>query len=229
MEETPLVTCLCLTTAGRSEFLERAVQCFRDQTYLNCELLIVPDSWDDIDAAEIDPMDEGFSVYVTRRKMNIGEKRNAGIGSVGGGLIAVWDDDDFSAPARLEFQVNAILSGRRAVTGFGSMKFTDGASWWLYTASAGQVIGSSLMFKRDWWDAKHSNPKFPTARPHHFPELQVGEEVEFCYQAAAAGELLSFPDCDLMWCSIHPGNTSARCFDSSSWWKLPDSVASAPR
>ena len=44
MEEQPLVTCLCLTMAGRSEFLKRAVECFARQTYPHKELLIVADS-----------------------------------------------------------------------------------------------------------------------------------------------------------------------------------------
>src|ERR1039458_10394593 len=190
MEETPLVTCLCLTMAGRSEFLKRAIDCFLRQTYAPRELLIVPDSWENLlGCLDHDGMIvEGalICVYVPNRKMNIGEKRNAGVRSQDiSKLIATWDDDDWSAPGRLEFQVQALLTARRAVTGFQVMKFTDGASWWRYTAGAGLVVGSSLMFRRDWWDAKHPNPKYPNVRPHHFHEIQVGEEVQFCESAAA--------------------------------------------
>ena len=41
------MTCLCLTMAGRSEFLKRAVECFPNQTYPNREMLIVADSLND--------------------------------------------------------------------------------------------------------------------------------------------------------------------------------------
>ena len=203
MEEQPLVTCLCLTMAGRSEFLKRAVECFARQTYPHKELLIVADSWKDaaaiLDSDGMVRVGSNISVYVTAEKCNIGRKRNLGIESAGGSdLIAIFDDDDFSAPNRLDFQVQSLQVSQKAVTGFQVCKFTDGASWWQYRAGAGFVVGSSLCFRRDWWAA------------HTFPEIQIGEDVQFCDVAHSARELAMCPDMDLMYATIHGGNTSLR-------------------
>ena len=140
-----------------------------------------------------------MSVFVAAENFNIGEKRNVGCeGARGTELVAIWDDDDYSAPGRLEFQVQCLQVSQKAVIGFQIMKFTDGASWWQYRAGAGFVLGSSLCFRRDWWAA------------HPFSDIQIGEDVQFCDVAHSAGELAMCPDMDLMYATIHGGNTSLR-------------------
>jgi len=219
----PLVTCLCLTTQGRVLFLKRAIDCFIASTYPARELLIIADSADDL-GDEIGPSrghlpnlvddglgpDVGGAFIVAPRKMNIGQKRNYGCNEAAGDLIAIWDDDDYSAPGRLSQQVFDLRSTNSAVTGYREMKFTDGASWWSFSLAAGFCHGTSLMFRRDWW-AKHP-----------FPELNIGEDAGFCEAAAAEKQLLAFPDLGLMYATIHPGNTSKRRpgYDAG-WTPLP--------
>ena len=62
----------------------------------------------------------------------IGAKRNYGCERAAGDVIAHWDDDDYSAPERLADQVQRLLESGKAVTGFHSMRFTDGVRWWKY-------------------------------------------------------------------------------------------------
>jgi glycosyltransferase involved in cell wall biosynthesis len=217
---SPLVTCLCLTTAGRKEFLNRAVECFMAQRYENCELLIVADSVFDLDI-ELRPVGtapcdrpltvgQDVSVLIPFRALTIGAKRNAGCEAAQGEIIAVWDDDDYSAPGRIEFQVQSLRIAQKAVTGFQVMKFTDGASWWQYALPAGFVIGTSLCFRRDWWEK------------HPFEDRQIGEDVRFADVAYQAGQLAMCPDMDLMYATIHPGNTSIKKPGSDpGWTELP--------
>lgn len=220
--ETPLVTCLCLTTAGRADFLKRAIDCFWKQTYERKELLIVADSCDDVPEVPWS-MAEPSIVSVMVTSGNIGTKRNRGCESAGGEIIALWDDDDFSAPGRLSFQVQSLKIARKAVIGFQVMKFTDGASWWQYSAAPGFVVGSSLCFRRDWWAARYTHPKYPgiELQPHSFPDVQIGEDAVFCSNANLAGELAMCPDVDLMYATIHSGNTSVRdTAPEKGWVKL---------
>jgi glycosyltransferase involved in cell wall biosynthesis len=53
-------------------------------------------------------------------KHSIGAKRNLGCEAARGEIIAHWDDDDYSAPGRLEDQVRRILTSGKAVTGYNS-------------------------------------------------------------------------------------------------------------
>ena len=204
---TPLVTCLCLTTAGRRGWLNRAVECFRAQSYSRRELLIVADSISD---AEFLPHFAGITVIAASQRLNIGQKRNLGCEAAqNSDLIVNWDDDDFSAPHRLTSQVASIAVSQKAVTGFQLMKFTDGASWWQYPLPNGFVHGTSLCFTREWWKA---NP---------FLEVNIGEDAAFCETAAQAGQLAQCPDTNLMYATIHPGNTSKKNVDQPGWVKLP--------
>jgi glycosyltransferase involved in cell wall biosynthesis len=240
----PLVTCLCLTMAGRKEWLKRAVECYANQTYERRELLIVADSIDDVEA--LGPFDPGSSmsfqseddwmkfgvrktsVLVSSQRLNIGAKRNIGCESAYFGpltersldnlcgddhLIAIWDDDDYSAPGRLAQQVDVLQTSGKAVTGYREMKFLrqsrapKGAGvieilaktfhqWYQFKIGAGFVIGTSLMFRRSWWQS------------HPFEEKQVGEDAAFCHEAHEAGQLVECPDLNLMYASIHEGNVS---------------------
>ncbi len=210
----PLVTCLCLTMPGRKDFLVRAMECFLSQTYPNKELLMVADSIEQVQEVStgrfagsvlehetrfsalcVGDMDKHLGVRPIR---NIGTKRNLGCESAAGDLIAIWDDDDYSAPRRLEQQVEELDLTRKAVTGYHMMKFTDGHNWWSFSCGTGFVIGSSMMFRRDWWEK------------NRFEEINIGEDVGFCGTAFLAGKLAEVPDLSLMYATIHSGNTSKR-------------------
>jgi len=207
----PLVTCLCLTMAGRESRLSGAIDCFCRQTYPNRELLIVGDSWDVIESIAEGPISylKASAFVRPAGQCNIGQKRNLGCESAAGDLIAIWDDDDFSAPDRLDFQVKSFEINQKSVTGFQLMKFTDGANWWQFCLGPGQVFGSSLCFTREWWKA---NP---------FPEINVGEDAGFCERAASTNQLALCPDVDLMYSNIHPGNTSKKKVHEPGWMALP--------
>ena len=206
----PLVTCLCLTR-NRSEWLPKAIACFAAQTYEQRELLIVADGDDVTAIVAALPAGSPVRLACVGATLSIGAKRNYGCGLANGELIAHWDDDDYSAPGRLVDQVERLLSCGRAVTGYEPMKFTDGASWWEYTSEVPRgsyVVGTSLMYRRDWW------------AQHPFPDCHVGEDSAFVAQAFAAGQLCRAEAGDLMYATIHEGNTSQRLTAGANWRRL---------
>ena len=215
MPQLPRVTCLSLTMRGREQFVTLAVEVFLSQTYPNKELLFVID--DDNDSFDVPfgrfqgmTAESAFTISCVKYSGTVGGKRNMGCSWASGDLIAVWDDDDYSAPGRLAQQVEELQITGKAVTGYRGMKFTDGANWWQFQIARGFAIGSSLMFRRSWW------------QQHPFPDLQVGEDAQFANAASEAGQLAEVPDLNLMYATIHGGNTSRRDLTHPQYRPLPN-------
>ena len=200
----PLVTCLCLTR-NRREWLPKAIACFRSQMYDSRELLIVADGEDVTDLVPVDP---NIRLIRSAPGMSIGGKRNWGCERAKGELIAHFDDDDYSAPGRLTDQVERLQKSGRAVTGYHTMRFTDGARWWVYEGKPAVTLGTSLLYRRDWqWT-------------HPFCDVQVGEDGVFVSGAEAAGQLIAVDAGGMMYATIHPGNTSLREPGEKHWRAL---------
>jgi len=138
----------------------------------------------------------------------IGEKRNFGCDRAAGEVIAHWDDDDYSAPGRLADQLQRLQESGKSVTGYHSMRFTDGVRWWKYNGEKHYSLGTSLCYRRDYWEQ------------HRFPYLQVGEDNQFVAAAFSNRMLVTADAGDLMHATIHPGNTSPRQMGDN--WKLLD-------
>ena len=183
------------------------LQSFHQQTYPNRELLIVSDGEEIRDLVEGAP---GVRLIHVAEKRQIGAKRNFGCRRAAGEIVCHWDDDDWSAPGRIEAQVAALESHpSKSVTGFHSMKFTDGAgTWWKYSGGLHYALGTSLCYRIAWQQA------------HPFPATQVGEDNEFVGVAWSLSELHTDDAGDLMHATIHPGNTSPRSI-GAAWTRLP--------
>ncbi len=138
----------------------------------------------------------------------IGAMRNVGCEHARGEVIATFDDDDYSAPDRLAFQVRMLLDSGKCVVGFRTVKFTDGHRWWLYTGGRDYAVGTSLVYRRDWWQR------------HRFPEIQVGEDTGFVGTARARSQIAVADAGELMYATIHPQNTSPRELKKPCWKEL---------
>lgn len=205
---SPLVTCLCLTR-NRREWLPKAIACYQQQTYANKELLIVADTQQDIEG--LIPSGENIRALVLDKQgVVVGTKRNLGCEVARGEVIAIWDDDDHSESGRLRQQVGMLELTGKTVTGYHSMKFTDGSSWWLYRGGpTGFAMATSLCFRRAWW------------QQHRFESIQCGQDENFMWAAARVGQLAECPDLDLMYATIHASNTSPRKLNQAPYVKLP--------
>lgn len=117
MTDGPLVSCLCVTR-GRVPLLERAVRSFRDQTYMNKELVVVYESGDINTAEFLAGVDDDNIVEIespSSPRLTLGALRNLAVQVCGGEYFCQWDDDDFSHRERLSFQMDVIKkSGMQA-------------------------------------------------------------------------------------------------------------------
>lgn len=194
MNEFPLVSCLCLTR-NRREWLPQAIECFLQQEYAPRELLIIADKKEDV--VGLVPNYPGY-IRVFLHPGVVGVKRNVGCQEAKGEVIAICDDDDYSAPGRLANQIQQLKTSGKAVTGYHTMKFTDGKKWFQYRGASNTVIATSLCFTKEFWRSKH------------FLEMNCGQDEDFATVAAARKQIAPLPDTDLMYATIHPANTSPR-------------------
>jgi len=172
-------------------------------------MLIIADGEDVRDLVPTD--DPSIRLIHLDRADPIGDKRNFGCERADGEIIVHFDDDDWSAPGRVADQVARLATCAKAVTGYRRLRFTDGPSWWLYKGMPESVPGTTQCYRRDWWER------------HHFPRVQLAEDIQFAQAAHAAGELDRGPGPDageLMYATIHAQNTSPRQLSGPSWQKL---------
>lgn len=155
------------------------------------------------DVRDLVPPDDRIRLIHLERPVQIGDKRNFGCERAAGTTIAHWDDDDHSAPARLADQLRRLDESGKSVTGYHSMRFTDGDLWWNYAGTPNYALGTSLCYRRSWW------------RTRPFRSLQVGEDSQFVSEADAFGELITADAGELMYATIHAGNTSPRKMGSA--------------
>ncbi len=196
-----------MLTADRPDWARAAINNFETQTYRDSYLLIVDNGKDSIQQWGVEFPDSLRDRLQYHRvpPLTIGELRNIGCSLASGEFIAHWDDDDYSAPNRLAIQMEKLDSASVAVVGFHSMKFTDGSRWWKYMGVPHIGLGTSLVYRREWW------------RTHPFQAVQIGEDNAFSIQAHANDQLVTMDGAgdlqpgrgprDLMIANCHATNT----------------------
>ena len=99
-------------TAGRRIFVPHAIRRFLAQDYPDCELIVVDDGADPVD--DLIPDNPAIRYFRLSGKNSVGAKRNIACGHARGEIILHWDDDDWSAPWRVSYQVEQLvqLQGR---------------------------------------------------------------------------------------------------------------------
>lgn len=197
----PLVSCI-MPTRGRPQFAREAVEAFLAQTWPAKELLIVDD--DDAPSCPTTLSIPGIRQTRLFGHPTVGVKRNLAISMASGEIICHWDDDDVSAPGRIEDQIRRLAESGKQITGYSPLRFTDGRQSWLYVGLPGYAPGTTLMYHRDAW----------RARP--FRELRVGEDNAFL----DGRQVITAPAGDLMYARDHAGNTSPRQRAGSAQWVL---------
>jgi glycosyltransferase involved in cell wall biosynthesis len=171
--------------ASRKDFLQRAVDCYERQTYPNRELIIVTDE-----------------------NLTVGEKRNIGCATAKGVYVALFDDDDYSSPRRLEVQEAALRATGKDVTAFRQLPFVQDGVWFMHPGTDAEGVDSSLFFNREFW------------KRHLFDHCMIGQDAKFSRQAITEEKFLLMEDHGVMFAENHSGNTCDR--DSRGWTKLVD-------
>ena len=193
-----MISCI-MPTRNRREWLPRAFQCFADQT-IPAELIVLDNG--DESVADIVP---SWADYYRTEPKTLGLLVNEAVEKATKSVyFAIWDDDDWYGPSRLEHQLLAL--GSAHVTGFNRIHFDDGARVHEYTARPGELLGNSLLFTRDFWQR---NP---------FRAMQVGYDGAFVQ--AARGCITATDGRGLCVASCHAGNTAKRVIDAC--WRPVD-------
>lgn len=168
MRSNPLVTCIMIT-ANRRHLAERAILCFKNQTYTNKTLLVIDDGSEDLtDLLEREiPHQFNYQRIEKKSGQNLGYLRNLGLSLASSELIAQWDDDDWYHPDRLNTQVNEIQKGYDACCLQATLMHLNSEKYLLhpYIGALPEGVPGTIMHKND-----------PTAL---YPLQAKGEDTTF--------------------------------------------------
>lgn len=104
----PLVSCL-MVTRGNPEFVASALACFRAQTWVNKELVVVCDDVSD-ELRELLNDDDRIRLVDVSHKVTLGDLRNLAVANSTGTYVCQWDDDDLYDPRRIAVQMGVLTS-----------------------------------------------------------------------------------------------------------------------
>jgi glycosyltransferase involved in cell wall biosynthesis len=203
----PLISCI-MPTCDRRSFIKGAIACYEAQVYPNKELVVVDNGADRIE--DLLPKEARYQHVGNGQKLSTGAMRNRACELALGTLIAHWDDDDWSHPARLLEQYRMMQSLQCSIAGYNEMYFIDEEQRraWLYQNQELYALGTSLLYDRNYWlGAK-------------FPDIDVGEDTGFITKAQYRRSMTCRAAGDRLIARIHSGNTcdKKRFMGLSSMW-----------
>jgi glycosyltransferase involved in cell wall biosynthesis len=209
-DDAPLATCI-MPTADRRAFVPGAIELFLRQDYCDVELIILDDGADAI--ADLVPPHDRIRYLREMRKANVGVKRNRLCELARGDVIVHWDDDDWSAPWRVRYQVEQLIAARADVCGLDHVLFYDAAAdeAWEYSyprSAAPWVYGATLCYKKAFW------------RRNPFPPVSVGEDSRFVWSTIPKS-VLPLPDQRFFVAAVHKRNTSVKRTRGCRWRSIP--------
>jgi glycosyltransferase involved in cell wall biosynthesis len=204
------VSCL-MPTADRREFVGRAIRYFQRQDYPSRELVVVDDGMDRVEDAI--PADPRIRYVPLERPLVLGAKRNRACELARGEVIVHWDDDDWTAPRRLSYQIGELERHAADVCGLARQLYLDPArrAAWRYEYPSSRrpwVAGNTLCYPRELWSR---NP---------FRELAVGEDNRFVWSGAVRN-VLQLADHSFHVGVIHDGNASRKATSDPYWRSIP--------
>jgi len=196
-----------MPTANRRRFVPRAIKCFLAQDYAEKELVILDDGEDSVE--DLVPRDPRLRYLRNARRQPVGTKRNAACAEARGEIIVHWDDDDWSAPWRLSYQVSQLLQNGSDVCGLDRVLFVEpkAARAWEYVYARGSqawVYGATLCYRKAFW---RGNP---------FADISVGEDSRFVWNAPGA-RIRALPENGFFVGLVHDANTSPKQMRDSRW------------
>lgn len=204
------VTCI-MPTADRRRFVPAAIQLFLEQDYENKELLVVDDGADRVD--DLIPRHRQIRYMQLPQRAKLGTKRNLACEAARGEIIVHWDDDDWNAPWRLRYQVEALERDRLDLCGLDRVMFVDGAAGraWEFVqpqVAVPWICGATLCYRKAFWQR---NP---------FPDIHLGEDSRFIFSArgAAVGVL---EDNRFFVARIHGANSHPKRPRDGRWKPMP--------
>jgi len=195
----PLVTCI-MPTANRRAFMQQSIRYFTRQDYPHRELIVIDDGDDPVADLVVGHPQIRYERLPARR--SVGAKRNLACQQAQGEIIVHWDDDDWSAPWRLSYQIDGLLKAKAELCGLSALNYYDpwtGRAWQYDYGVGGKpwVAGNTLCYRKDFWS---NNP---------FPDVNIGEDSRFVW-AGSRQQILALDDPSWFVALIHAGNVSPK-------------------
>lgn len=202
----PLVSCI-MPTWNRRHFLPQAIHYFLRQRYAPSELIIVDDG--DEPVHDLVPDDDRIRLIRLPCRARVGTKRNLACERANGQYILHWDDDDWMADWRIEYQVGQLHLAQGDICGLRRVLFfdPDAAAAWEYTFPGTLkpwAYGASLCYTTEYW---RNNP---------FPDVDIGEDTRFIWNDPEA-RIVMLEDNRWLAALVHRGNTSPKQPEDRTW------------
>ncbi|WP_437975557.1 glycosyltransferase [Sorangium sp. So ce295] len=195
-----------MPTFNRRAFVPQAIACFLAQDYEPRELIILDDGSDPV--ADLVPSDARIRYRRLSRRLNVGQKRNLACAEARGEIIVHWDDDDWSAPFRISYQLAELIGDQADLCGAARILYWDeehDRAWWYSNASTPRLLaGNTLCYTRAHWSRRR------------FAPVQVGEDVRFVRASADAKQVV-LTRADFLVARIHRDNVSPKRTVSPTW------------
>ena len=196
-----------MPTYNRREFLPHAIRYFLRQAYQPKELIIIDDGESPVD--DLIPEAENIRYIRLHSKITLGGKLNMACELARGEIIANWDDDDWYADRRLEYQVEALQNPKIQVCGINRLLYYDvrlsRAHEYIYPDDQRVwLIGSSLCYRKKFWLL------------HRFADINVGMDGLFVW-STTPDKVCVLPDSSIAVHMIHDRNVSPKKTEGA-WW-----------
>ena len=200
-----------MPTADRRAWAPLAIGTFLMQDFTSRELVILDDGHDSI--ADIVPPDPRIRYVRVAAGQSLGEKRNQTCRLARGEILVNWDDDDWSVPWRVSYQVEQLQQYQADICGLDRLWFfdPDRELAWRYRYPPSRMpwlAGGTQCFRRSAWEK------------HAYPAISVGED-DLWIAGAVGARVLPLARDDFYVASVHHSNTSPR----QTWgvrWTLVD-------
>lgn len=209
-EKQPLVSCI-MPTYNRREFVPHAIRYFLRQEYENKELIVIDDGTDCIE--DLVPDNPGIRYFSLDKKITLGAKLNLACKYAKGTVIVHWDDDDWYAPYRLQYQADTLKNKGTDVCGINNLLYYDlrnkKAFQYIYpTNQRVWLLGSSLCYNKELWNS------------NRFADIDVGMDGLFVW-ATPPERISVLPDSSIAVHMIHENNVSPKNTDGGWWHTYP--------
>ncbi|MEP6610955.1 MAG: CmcI family methyltransferase [Mucilaginibacter sp.] len=196
-----------MPTYNRREFVPHAIRYFLRQAYQPKELIIIDDGEQPVD--DLIPEAENIRYIRLHSKITLGAKLNMACELARGEIIANWDDDDWYADRRLEYQVEALQNAKIQVCGINRLLYYDvrlnRAHEYIYPDDQRVwLIGSSLCYQKKFWVL------------HRFADINVGMDGLFVW-STTADKVCVLHDSSIAVHMIHDRNVSPKKTEGA-WW-----------
>ncbi|NEU10429.1 glycosyltransferase [Flavihumibacter sp. R14] len=210
-EQQPLVSCI-MPTYNRRKFVPHAIRYFLRQEYNNKELIIIDDGTDPI--IDLVPDKPNIRYFRLDQKLTLGAKLNMACTYANGEIIANWDDDDWYAERRLNYQVAELTKQGTDVCGLNKLLYYDlgqknGYQYSYPSDEKAWLLGSSLCYKKEFWSG------------NKYADINIGMDALFVW-GTSADRITALPDHTIAVHTIHDQNVSPKKMDNAWWERYPE-------